>query len=88
MIKRPKVKKESSLPEAEARLEAALDRLSTVVQSKAANHGEIETLRQENSEMEVKWSFPIKSRLVAERRSCACSFFVGQWPRVIYSMLI
>ncbi len=55
MIKRPQAKKSTTLPEAEARLQAALDRLSAAVKAKKAAHGEMETLRTENTELDERF---------------------------------
>jgi len=55
MIKRPQAKKSTTLPEAEARLTAALDRLSSVVHTKQASEAEIENLRMENIELDERF---------------------------------
>ena len=52
MIKRPQAKKGPTLPDAEVRLQAALDRLSAAVQAKASTQGEAASLRAENSELD------------------------------------
>ena len=54
MIKRPQAKKEKTLPEAETRLQEALDRLSAAVQAKGATKGEVAALRSENSELDER----------------------------------
>jgi len=55
MIKRPQSKKSATLPEAEGRLTAALDRLSSVVYKKQASQAEIENLRMENIELDERF---------------------------------
>ncbi len=47
-----KTSKSKTLPEAEARLKAALERLGTIVKTKKASHAEVEKLRKENAELE------------------------------------
>lgn len=47
-----KTSKSKTLPEAEARLKAALERLETIVKTKKASHAEAEKLRKENAELE------------------------------------
>ncbi len=47
-----KTSKSKTLPEAEARLRAALERLETIVKTKKASHAEAEKLRKENAELE------------------------------------
>lgn len=47
-----KTPKSKTLPEAEARLRASLDRLQTIVKAKKASHPEAEKLRRENAELE------------------------------------
>lgn len=52
MIKRPQAKKGPTLPEAEARLQTALDRLSGAVRAKQASHVDVKKLRHENTELD------------------------------------
>lgn len=47
-----KTSKSKTLPEAEARLKASLERLETIVKTKKASHAEAEKLRNENAELE------------------------------------
>ncbi|MEE8294284.1 MAG: hypothetical protein V3R64_01090 [Sphingomonadales bacterium] len=47
-----KTSKSKTLPEAETRLRAALERLETIVKTKKASHAEAEKLRQDNAELE------------------------------------
>ncbi len=47
-----KTSKSKTLPEAEARLRASLERLETIVRTKKASHSEAEKLRRENSELD------------------------------------
>ncbi|MCH8346899.1 MAG: hypothetical protein IH901_00135 [Proteobacteria bacterium] len=55
MIKRPQAKKNTALPEAEIRLQTALDRLSGVVRAKQVSHAEIKTLQHENTELDERF---------------------------------
>ncbi len=54
MIKRPQAKKGPTLPEAEVRLQTALDRLSAVVQARQASATDVKKLRHENTELDER----------------------------------
>ncbi|MCH8172023.1 MAG: hypothetical protein IIA70_01785 [Proteobacteria bacterium] len=55
MIKRPQAKKNTALPEAEIRLQTALDRLSGVIRVKQASHADVKKLRHENTELDERF---------------------------------
>ncbi len=73
MIKRPQAKKNTALPEAEIRLQTALDRLSGVVRAKQVSHAEIKTLQHENTELDerfksLKGEYEVLERSIGEMK--------------------